>query len=61
LQNGDPIYFDVQTLKIPADQTVGHVTIFAGETETELTRTLKSLIGPVTEVVTVPKGDPRPT
>ena len=60
LKKGEPIYFDPAALKIAPGTDIGAITLFYGTTEDELARTLKTLIGPKTEVITVPRGDERP-
>ncbi len=60
LKAGDPIYFDIGTVKMAPEDRLGAVTVFYGADEGELTRTLRSLIGPDTEVISVPRGDERP-
>jgi hypothetical protein len=60
LKEGDPIYFDPAALKIPPGSVIGAITLFYGEDEAALTRTLKSMIGPATDVIAVPRGDDRP-
>jgi hypothetical protein len=60
LKKGDPIYFDPAALRIAPGTTIGGITLFYGADEAELTRTLRTLIGPQTEVIVVPRGDARP-
>jgi len=60
LKHGDPIYFDPAALRIDPGTTIGGITLFYGETEAELERTLRTLIGPQTEVIVVPRGDSKP-
>ena len=60
LKQGEPIYFDPAQLKITPGTVVGAITVFYGRDEAELARTLKTLIGPKTEVINVPRGDERP-
>jgi len=60
LRRGQPIYVDPAQLKIQPGTTIGAITIFLAADEGELTRTMKTLIGPQTEVIVVPHGDDRP-
>ena len=60
LKAGQPLYFDAAALHIKPGDALGIVTVFYGATEAELERTIHTLIGPQTEVITVPHGDPRP-
>lgn len=60
LKHGEPIYFDPAALKIAPGATIGAITLFYGRDEAELARTLKTLIGPQTDVIAVPRGDERP-
>jgi hypothetical protein len=61
LKKGEPIYFDAAAVKLnPHELLSAAVTLFYGKDEAELGRTLKTLIGPETEVITVPRGDERP-
>jgi hypothetical protein len=61
LKAGDPIYFDAAQLRIAPGEPLGHVTVFYGKDEAELARTIRTLIGPATEVINIPRGDERPT
>jgi hypothetical protein len=61
LRRGHPLYFDPSELRIEPGTVIGAITLFYGGTDAELGRTLCSLIGPETEVIVVPRGDPRPT
>lgn len=61
LKKGEPIYFDPAALKIAPGTTIGAITVFYGRDEEELARTIRTLIGPKTDVITVPRGDRRPT
>ena len=38
---------------------IGGITLFYGADEAECARTLRTLIGPQTEVIVVPRGDAR--
>ena len=60
LKKGEPIYFDPATLKIAPGTDIGAISLFYGADDAELARTLKTLIGPATEVIAVPRGDERP-
>lgn len=61
LKNGEPIYFDGAAVKLEPHEVLGAaVTLFYGKDEAELGRTLKTLIGPETNVIAVPRGDERP-
>jgi hypothetical protein len=60
LQAGQPIYFDPAVLKIAPGTPIGGITLFYGVDEAELARTLRTLIGPETEIIVVPQGDARP-
>jgi hypothetical protein len=60
LKEGEPIYFDPAALRIPPGATIGAITLFYGRDEAELTRMIRTLIGPQTEIITVPRGDKRP-
>jgi hypothetical protein len=60
LKKGEPIYFDPAALRIKEGATIGAIALFYGEDEAELTRTLRTLIGPKTDVIVVPRGDARP-
>lgn len=60
LKDGQPIYFDPAALKIAPGTDIGGITLFYGKDEGELARTIRTLIGPQTEVITVPRGDERP-
>jgi hypothetical protein len=60
MKAGRPIYFDIDALKLGPDDRLGVVTVFYGPDEATLTASIKSMIGPQTEVISVPKGDPRP-
>jgi hypothetical protein len=60
LKAGQPIYFDIDALKLGPEDRLGIVTVFYGETEATMQTSIKAMIGPETEVITVPKGDPRP-
>jgi hypothetical protein len=60
LKRGEPIYFDPAQLRIQPGATIGAITMFYGRDEDELARTLKTLIGPTTEVIVVPRGDDNP-
>jgi hypothetical protein len=60
LKNGEPIYFDSSTMRIEPGLTIGAITVFYGRDEDELARTIRTLIGPRTEVIVVPRGDERP-
>lgn len=60
LKDGQPIYFDTAALHITPGTTIGAITLFYGIDEAELGRTLKTLIGPETEIINVPRGDEQP-
>jgi hypothetical protein len=60
LKAGEPIYFDMAALKFAPTDRLGAVTVFYGEDEAAMTRTIHGLIGPQTTVIAVPRGDPRP-
>ena len=60
LRNGEPIYFDIGALRMEPTDRLGAITVFAGKDENHLSQTLRSLIGPDTEVIAVPRGDERP-
>jgi hypothetical protein len=60
LIDGQPILFDPAALHIKPGTTIVGITLFYGETEQVLTRQLKALIGPGTEVIVVPHGDETP-
>ncbi len=60
LKHGEPIYFDPAALRIPPGTAIGGITLFYSTDEADLVRTLRTLIGPDTEVIAVPKGDARP-
>jgi hypothetical protein len=60
LKQGEPIYFDPAALKIAPGTAIGGITLFYGKDDAELGRTIRTLIGPQTNVITVPKGDGRP-
>lgn len=60
LKNGQPIYFDPAALRIAPGTTIGAITLFYGADDAELGRTLKTMIGPETEIINVPRGDERP-
>jgi len=57
LERGLPIHFDPAALRIAPGTTIGGITLFYGTTDAELVRTLKTLIGPRTDVVVIPHGD----
>jgi len=57
LKNGEPIYFDAAALRI--SEPLGSIVVFYGKDDGELARTVRTMIGPQTEVITVPKGDGR--
>lgn len=59
IKQGDPIYFDPAALRIVPGTAIGGITLFYGSTDAELTRTLRTLIGPQTDVIVVPRGDDR--
>jgi len=59
LKAGQPIAFDPAALKIAPGTDIGLIALFYAATDQELARTLKTLIGPDTEVLVVPRGDPR--
>jgi hypothetical protein len=60
LIDGQPILFDPAALHITPGTTIVGITLFYGETDQELARLMKTLIGPQTEVIVVPRGDERP-
>ena len=60
LREGKPIYFDPAALKIPAGATIGGITLFYGADEPALMREIRTLMGPQTEAIAVPRGDERP-
>jgi hypothetical protein len=60
LQNGEPIYFNPAALKIAPGTEIGAITLFYGRDDAELARTLRTLIGPQTDVIAVPRGDEQP-
>lgn len=60
LKKGEPIFFDIATMKLTPGTEIGGVTIFYGKTEGHMTAVLSEFIGPDTEVIAVPRGDERP-
>ena len=60
LKQDQPIYFNPAQLRIAPGTEIGIITLFYGADEAAMTRTLKTLIGPETEVLIVPRGDARP-
>ena len=60
LKQGDPIYFDPAALRITPGTPIGAIALFYGKDEAELARTLRTLIGPQTDVIVVPHGDGKP-
>jgi hypothetical protein len=60
LQQGQPIYFDTDQLKIPAGETVGHICLLYGKDEATIAHELSSLIGPQTDGFHVPDAPKRP-
>ena len=60
LKEGQPIYFDIAALKMAPTDRLGAVTVFYGVDENALSATLRTLIGPDTEIIAVPRGDDRP-
>lgn len=60
LRAGQPIYFDPAALKIAPGTAIGGITLFFGVDEAELGRTIRTLLGPETEIIVVPRGDERP-
>lgn len=50
LKQGQPIAFNTADLHIAPGETVSHVTLFYAETEAELARVVRTLIGPETVV-----------
>jgi len=61
LQKGEPISFDPGQLHIVPGTAIGGITLFYGATDAELMRTVKTLIGPQTEMISVPRGDAKPS
>jgi hypothetical protein len=57
LKDGRPIVYTPASLHIAPGTTIAGITLFYGETDQELARTMKTLIGPQTEVIVVPRGD----
>jgi hypothetical protein len=60
LRAEEPIFFDVAAMKMHPTDRLGGVSVFYGRDEAHLTAQLRQLIGPDTEVIVVPQGDPRP-
>ena len=60
IKSGEPIYFDMDQLKITDEDRLGGVVVMYGRDEASMTRDLQALIGPETTVISVPKGDERP-
>lgn len=61
LKQGDPIFFDPAALMIEPGTTISAVTLFYGETEADLSTQLRSVLGPRTRIVVVPRGGDRPS
>lgn len=61
LKTGQPIYIDLDSVKLPEGAPVGAIALFYGPTEGALVAELKDLIGPNTDVrVLATPGDGRP-
>jgi hypothetical protein len=60
LIDGQPILFNPATLHIAPGTPIVGITLFYGETDLELVRLMKTLIGPQTEVIVSPRGDQKP-
>jgi len=57
LQAGHPIFFDPAQLALDHEAHVGGIAVFYGETEDTMLRDLRGLIGPHSEIFSMPNGD----
>lgn len=60
LRAGQPIFLDMQTLHIPATETIGTLVLYYGATEADCSRQLQGLITRDTAVVVEKRGPTEP-
>lgn len=60
LMAGEPIYFDMDQLKVAEGERIGAMAVFYGVDEAAMTHELQTLMGRDATVLIVPRGDERP-
>jgi hypothetical protein len=56
LRQGQPIAFDAAAMRFAPGDALGQLVLFYGKDEAELARTMRTLIGPETEIIAIPQS-----